>query len=477
MICVFDKNADDFTTNGLAPLAPLKCEITEELNGEYRLEMKHPYDDFGKWEYLQPGNIIKAPVPKMNTPQLTMITLKETTTGSGGTTTTTYKYASVYKCTAGERVRMHTGPGIHNGACVDYIQDGEEIIVPNQSFVWVEGDDYYARATSPRGVTGYVRIQMHFRFVRDLYTTTTTGGGSITVKEEIREVIPAKKVREQPFRIYRVVHNLKEITVYAKHLFYDLQDNMILKYEPGADLEGKKVAEGILSATLSPHGFTLYSDVTDKATDVLYENMNPADAILNENDGFCAKYHAEILRDWYDVYLVSKIGEETNITIADGKNLKTLTYDADITDTANRIIPIGRNGNGDPMYLPETYIQSPDMLEDDAPRYITLDVPEADMGEVSQAVAYEKMREAANEEFNRGADQPVETVTVDYIDMTGVDEYKSIGLMDNIFLGDLVHVRARRLKKDFVKRMTQYKYDCITQRYTKITLGTPYDIN
>lgn len=475
MICVFDKNADDFTTNGIAPLAPLKCEVTETLNGEYRLEMKHPYDDFGKWENLKPGNIIKAPVPKMNTPQLTMITIKETTT-SGGTTTITYKYASVYKCTAGQRIRMHTGPGIHNGPCVDHIEEAEEVIAPVQDFVYVENDDYYVRCTSPRGITGYVRLK-GIAFVRDLYTTTTTGGGSITTKEEIREVVPSKKVREQPFRIYRVVHNLKEVTVYAKHLFYDLQDNMILKYEPDATLEGKKVAEGILSATLSPHMFTLYSDVTDTATDVLFEKMNPADAILNENDGFCAKYHAEILRDWYDVYLVSKVGEETNMTIADGKNLKTLTYDADITDTANRIIPVGRNSNGDPLYLPETYIQSPDMLENDAPRYIVLDVPEADMGEVSQAVAYEKMREAANEEFNLGADQPVETVTVDYIDMTGVDEYKSIGLMDNIFLGDLVHVRARRLKKDFIKRMTQYKYDCLTQRYTKITLGTPYDIN
>lgn len=467
MICVFDKNADDFTTNGLAPLAPLKCEITETLNGEYRLEMKHPYDAVGKWQYLQPGNIIKAPVPKMNTPQLTMITLKETTTSSGESV-----YASVYKCTAGERVRMHTGPGIHNGACVDYIYDGEEIIVPTQTFVYVEGDDYYAHATSPRGISGYVRIQLHFRFVRDLYTDNT-----VTEQEEIREVVPSKKIRDQPFRIYRVVHSLKEVTVYAKHLFYDLQDNMILKYEPAATLEGKSVAEGILSNTLSPHWFNLYSDLTDTAADVLYENMNPADAILNETDGFCVMYHAEILRDWYDIYLVSRIGEETNITIADGKNLKSLTYDADITDTANRIIPIGKDGNGDPMYLPETYIQSPDMLEDDAPRYITLDVPEADMGEVSQTEAYAKMREAANAEFDRGADQPVETVTVDYIDMTGIDEYKSIGLKDNIFLGDLVHVKARRLNKDFVKRMTQYTFDCLTERYTKITLGTPYDIN
>ena len=456
MICVFDKNADDFTTNGLAPLAPYKCEITETLNGEYRLEMKHPYDEYGKWKYLQPGNIIKASVPRMNTPQLNML---QSTTG-----------ASVYVCTAGERVRMHTGPGIHNGPCVDYIEDGEEIIVPKEDFVYVENDDYYARATSPRGITGYVRIQLHFRLVRDLPADEA--------EEEIREIIPARKIRDQPFRIYRVVHNLKEIMVYAKHIFYDLQDNMILNYAPEAALEGKAVAKGILSNTVASHGFTPYSDITSTAADVRFENVNPAEALLNEDNGFCAKYHAEMLRDWFDVYLVAKIGEKSNVVIVDGKNLQSITYDADITDMANRIIPIGKDADGNSLYLPETYVESPDMAEDDLPKYLTLNISEAKIGDgMTQEQAYEKMREAANKEFEGGTDAPIETVTVDYIDMTGIDEYQSIGLTDNIFLGDLVRVQAQRIGKEFTKRMTQYTFDCLTERYTSITLGTPYDIN
>lgn len=474
MICVFDKNAKDFTTNGLAPLAPIKCEVTETLNGEYRLEMKHPYDDFGKWEYLQPGNIIKAPVPKMNTPRLTLIALDENS--DSGDSTVDLTDAMVFKNITMEILEMRSEPGKNAGVFLDCIFENEEVIVPKQSVI-NPGDDFYANVISRRGVMGYVRIYTDFFAMRKL-ESTETGGGTTTKKEEIQEVVPQTKIRDQPFRIYRVVHNLKEITVYAKHIFYDLQDNIILKYEPTADLEGRKVAAGLLSATISPHGFSLYSNVTETASDVVFEKMNPADALLNETDGFCAKYHAEILRDWYNVYLATKIGEETNLTIADGKNLKSLTCDEDITDMANRIIPVGTDSEGNPLYLPETYIQSPNMRESDIPKYITLDVSEAAVGdELTQEEAYTKMREAANAEFDLGADSPVETVTVDYIDMTDADEYKSIGLKDNIFLGDLVHVRARRLKKDFIKRMTQYKYDCLTQRYTKITLGTPYDIN
>lgn len=465
MICVFDKNAKDFTTNGLSPLAPIKCEVTEILNGEYRLEMKHPYDDFGKWEYLQPGNIIKVPVPQMNTPRITLIT-KDTTSGGEQE-----KPGYVYTCITATYINDRPGFNLESTR-LGYIDVGEEVIVLGGSIK--HGDDYFYNITSKGGVTGYVPVDC-VAYVRDLDNTPTGGGSSL--KEDIQEVIPAKKIRDQPFRIYRVVHSLKEIAVYAKHIFYDLQDNMILKYAPDAALEGKKVAEGILSAAISSTSFSAYSSVTEKASGVVYENVNPADAFLNESDGFCARYHAEILRDWYDVYLVPKIGEESNITIADVKNLKSITYDADITDMANRIIPVGRDSSGNSMYLPESYIQSPDMQDDDIPRYITLDVPDAAVGEgMTQDEAYTKMRKAANAEFDAGTDSPVETVTVDYIDMTGIDEYKSIGLMDNIFLGDLVHVRARRFKRDFIKRMTQYKFDCLTQRYTKITLGTPYDI-
>lgn len=478
MICVFDKNAKDFTTNGLAPLAPIKCEVTETLNGEYRLEMKHPYDDFGKWQYLQPGNIIKVSVPKMNVPLVSLITKKEAASGEESASKT---YAYVYRC-AVERAEMRSCTSMTEGELIDSIYYNEKLLLPYNHFIWdgdadAEGSIRWAQAVSPRGLSGFVRIDLDFVHVRELQIIET-GGDSVTEKEEIREVVPQTKIRDQPFRIYRVVHSLKEITVYAKHIFYDLQDNVILKYEPGADLAGKEVAAGILSSTVSPHSFTLYSDITETASDAVFEKMNPADALLNETDGFCAKYHAEILRDWYDVYLVSRIGEETNITIADGKNLKSLTCDEDITDMANRIIPVGTDSEGNPLYLPETYIQSPNMQESDIPKYITLDVSEAAVGdELTQEEAYTKMREAANAEFDLGADSPVETVTVDYIDMTDADEYKSIWLKDNIFLGDLVHVRARRLKKDFIKRMTQYKYDCLTQRYTKITLGTPYDIN
>ena len=51
---------NDFDNNGLAVLQPISCEINEELNGEYSLQIKLPIDEVGKWTYIQEMNYVKA---------------------------------------------------------------------------------------------------------------------------------------------------------------------------------------------------------------------------------------------------------------------------------------------------------------------------------------------------------------------------------------------------------------------------------
>lgn len=61
MIKVYDKNEQRFVTNGLVVLDSCKSLfITEELNGQYELEMEYPIDARGKWKYLVQDNIIEA---------------------------------------------------------------------------------------------------------------------------------------------------------------------------------------------------------------------------------------------------------------------------------------------------------------------------------------------------------------------------------------------------------------------------------
>lgn len=80
-ISVFAKNTEVsvLDTNGLAILTPTSCEITSTLNGMESLQMTHPIDPEGRWQYLIINNIIKA-----NDEYYTIKTVDNGYTGASG---------------------------------------------------------------------------------------------------------------------------------------------------------------------------------------------------------------------------------------------------------------------------------------------------------------------------------------------------------------------------------------------------------
>lgn len=61
-ITIYDMETkqNEFNNQGLAVLRPSSCRIVEELNGAYNLEMVHPVDEDGKWQYILEMNVIKC---------------------------------------------------------------------------------------------------------------------------------------------------------------------------------------------------------------------------------------------------------------------------------------------------------------------------------------------------------------------------------------------------------------------------------
>ena len=293
------------------------------------------------------------------------------------------------------------------------------------------------------------------------------------------QVIEARQLRDQPFRIYRVVPELDKVTVYARHIFYDLLDNMIKSLKPSPSAVGASVVQSLSGACLSAHDFSFYSDLTSTAEDVEWENVNPVEAMLGEN-GLVSKYGAELARDWYDVFLVRRVGNDTDVSIREKKNLTGISYDVDETDVVTRIMPTGEDTDGNILYLPELYLDSPNLNAYTHPKWIHLSVSEAkevtDGDEPkSKTQCYAEMRKAAQAEFDAGCDLPTVTLKVDFVNCSDAEEYKQYAALTDIFLGDSVRVIARRIGVEVSMRMTQYTYDCLTRKYTSVTLGTAAD--
>lgn len=68
IITIYDKSSTNFTNLGLGTLLPFQCNITEELNGMYELELIHNYDSLKKYNLLENERIILANTPNGRQP-------------------------------------------------------------------------------------------------------------------------------------------------------------------------------------------------------------------------------------------------------------------------------------------------------------------------------------------------------------------------------------------------------------------------
>ena len=463
MICIYPADCSDFSSNGLGIVQPQSCTVAETLNGEWELTLEHPIDEEGRWTRLAEGNILRAPVPAAMTPQVGLVSQQYQTATHD---------VLIYKVSTNrDPLRLRSGTGTKYKILGKYKKGTEVIVLDKTTSSWYE-------VTCPDGKHGYMSSQ-YLTYVRTETETTQTNVGFQN------QVMEARQLRDQPFRIYRVVPELTRVTVYARHIFYDLLDNMIQSLKPSPSAVGASVVQSLAASCLSEHGFTFYSDLTSTAEEVEWENINPVEAMLGE-DGLVEKYSAELARDWFDVFLVKRVGVDSNVQIREKKNLLGISYDVDETDVVTRIMPTGEDADGNILYLPELYIDSPNISAYPHPKWIHIAVSEAkevlpdedSSGEKetkTKAQCYEEMRSAVQAEYEKGCDLPTVTLKVDFVNCADTEEYRQYGFLQEIYLGDSVRVIAPRVGVSVSMRMTQYAYDCLTKKYTSVTLGTVSD--
>lgn len=446
MITIYEATATDFGGHGLGTLAPESCLVSETLNGEYEVTLVHPIDEAGKFKRLQENRILRVPVPAGKTPRMAMSAQKQTST-------------EIYEVTTGGmRLYLRSKPTTESKGLGLYKPNTEVVLIAKTNAQWYE-------VTTPDGKHGYM-YAANLTYVR----TETTGAAA---EEAIKE---PTTLRDQPFRIYRIVPTLTNITVYARHIFYDLMDNMVSSYAPDANTTGAAALNGMMAAALSAQDFTFYSDLDTTAEGVEITDKNPAEAILGDG-GLIENYGGELARDWWDVYLAKRAGEETGIQIREGKNLTGITYSVDYTNVTTRIMPRGEDKDGKPLYLPEKYIDSENISAYPTIKWALMDVKDAKEktkgdDRRTKEECYTLMRQAAQDAYDAGDDLPDVTLNVSFIDCAETEEYSQYRNLQGIHLGDTVKVIAKRVGVSVAMRMTQYTYNCLTRQYEAMTLGT-----
>ena len=324
MITIHEKTAKTFDTFGLGALVPSHCVVEEELNGAYELELKHPYDDGGKWKRIERGRIL---------------------------------YAS-----------------------------------------------------TPRGM--------------------------------------------QPFRIYYVKPTMKEITVNARHIFYDLLDNQC---EPISHSGTAGVALAALQAAFAyPMPFIFDTDISLTGT-LATGRMNPVQALLSDDDeatSFVKGYGGELLRDGFRVSVKAALGQDRGVSIRYGKNLVGLAVTEDESNVKTRIVCYGKNGSAT--------LDSPHLGDYIYPKIYTLEDENKTLSEV---------QEEAQALLDGGCDIPSINIKVDFVALEKTVEYREYAVLEEVFLGDMVTVINTKMGFRKQAKVISYEWDCLLEQYNEVELG------
>ena len=124
---------------------------------------------------------------------------------------------------------------------------------------------------------------------------------------------------KQLFRIYKREKSDDEVTVYARHIYYDNLGNYLVDVRP-TNKNGQQALDIIFSGTK----FTPHSDITTANT-AYYVRKNIVEAIAGDDENsFINRWGGERLYDNYDVYIMRQIGSDKGVRAEFGHNLEAI---------------------------------------------------------------------------------------------------------------------------------------------------------
>lgn len=266
----------------------------------------------------------------------------------------------------------------------------------------------------------------------------------------------------QLFRIYHTdKKDFNSITVNARHIFYDLADNLVEDIDIRG-LSGTAAMEKVMSNLAYTANFTAMSDIV--ATNNIYlddesgdiTGKNPVDAIMF----LVQTYGGELVRDNFNIKFLQARGTDRGMLISYGKNIKGIEEDINIDSVITRIKPIGQDG----LYLDERYVDSPHIGDYFNPKIAVV--------EFSDDNDYDSLRADAKKYFtNNKCDIPQINYKVDFVELRKTEEYKNYAVLESVYLGDTVTVRVKKLGIDVKCEIISIKKNVLTDRIEEIELG------
>lgn len=504
MINLYGLNDIDYTKNGTAVLQPTSCLVSEQAGGSYELNMQHPMDARGTYALMQIEDIIKVPVPVATIESAVagedVDIYRVKTTGAAirakpnAPQRITYTaWVAVGGWEVGDKV-TYSGDQ-KNYECTQYQSESSGRIPPPQNpGGWKEIASY--TSGSPALVNPPVGEELYLISEYNAYWLYVQTHGGVQgyiqrsyaeyVRTETVEEVPERTVSEQLLRIYSIDENTAKntLSVRARHVSYDLSGNLVkdcavTAVEPAVALARMK------DALLFDTENTIATNLTDEDGEFTgdFSWKNPINALLDPDSGLVNYFKAKLLRDNWDIFLYRNTAADRGVVLRYGSNLRGIRWKrSNDKNFYNRIMPVAQKANGDPLFLPDVWVDSPIM---DTYRVVHTEYLKVDGkvggddgqgGTWTEAALLEHMQEVAERRFSvDNVDKISVELDVDFTLVGDTEEYRQYKGLQKLFLYDNVKVRDPFHGIEYQLQVASYEWDAINLRYTKMKLASVFD--
>lgn len=278
--------------------------------------------------------------------------------------------------------------------------------------------------------------------------------------------------KKQFYRIYNKIKSLNGITAYARPLFYDLLDKVLLDVRP-TNCNGQEALSNILSNTK----FKAHSNIS-KVNTAYYIRKNIIEAITsNDENSFFNRWGGELYIDNYDIYINEKIGVDKGVRVEFGYNLNAIEEDVNLDSVATRIIPTGFNGimlGGNAPWVDSHNINKYVNIKTRVINFDDIKVKENQEDEEGFNTLEEAQAELikrCNDLYNGGIDKPTVNYKVDMIELSETTAYKEYKSLESIDEGDTVTCYIKNLDIEVKARCISLERDELTGRLINFELG------
>ena len=278
---------------------------------------------------------------------------------------------------------------------------------------------------------------------------------------------------KQLFRIYKREKSDDEVTVYARHIYYDNLGNYLVDVRP-TNKNGQQALDIIFSGTkFKPH-----SDITTENT-AYYVRKNIVEAIAGDDENsFINRWGGEQLYDNYDIYIMRQIGSNKGVRAEFGHNLEAIEESVSDEDIVTRIIPVAYNGyvlEGAKPWVDSPKIGNYAEIKGAVINFdeikLQQDCSEGETGYADLTALRAALIKACNEEYKKGIDDPTVNYTVNMVELANTVEYAEYKQLESVEVGDTITCRHKGIKIEIKARCIRIKWNCITKENEEVELG------